>query len=576
MYMNGPMVPNSPKAPKAPKDPVIKKQGFYIMLDKVIESSKRQTGKPSQEIYLNDGRLVNCAKIVGNIVDEDMLALLKDCVGFKKLVHSIGVSILSTDKDQVVDFVFQMYGKKDLYGGGTVIGIPIIANGVENIIPLEEVQWSTDDHIPGKLSFEFQQPEAIASVSVKLYLHDGYKVPEVDVEVPIDFESKLYEEMIAKSLIQTGNNERLKKVLKKAQTGEEVTIAYIGGSITQGAGAKPIHRECYAYQSFVRFRELCGHKSGENLHYIKAGVGGTPSELGMIRYERDVLEEGTPDVVIVEFAVNDLGDETKGECYESLVRKILYHENEPAVILLFSVFADDFNLQERLAPVGYHYQLPMVSIKDAVVDQFYLTKENGRVLSKNQFFYDIYHPTNVGHRIMADSLGYLFKKVLESPEDVRLDLKEITPVIGGDFEKVRLLDRKNSYEKSWIMEGGFTDIDEELQMVERNLDSYGSSQFSNNWMHTFESRSDSFTMKIQCSSLLMVYKDSGDNAFGKAKVYVDGKYVLTADPHINGWTHCNAVILYRNLENIEHEVVIQMAEDSADKKFTILGFGVVE
>ena len=32
---------------------------------------------------------------------------------------------------------------------------------------------------------------------------------------------------------------------------------------------------------------------GDNIHYIKAGVGGTPSELGMIRYERDVLRNFT-------------------------------------------------------------------------------------------------------------------------------------------------------------------------------------------------------------------------------------------------------------------------------------------
>ena len=42
----------------------------------------------------------------------------------------------------------------------------------------------------------------------------------------------------------------------------------------------------------------------------------------------------------------------------------------PAVLLLFAVFANDWNLQERLAPVGERYQLPMVSIRDAVTPQF--------------------------------------------------------------------------------------------------------------------------------------------------------------------------------------------------------------
>lgn len=73
-----------------------------------------------------------------------------------------------------------------------------------------------------------------------------------------------------------------------------------------------------------------------NVKFIKAGVGGTPSELGMIRFDRDVLRDGQqPDIVVIEFAVNDEGDETKGDCYESLVRKVLNLPWKPAVILLF-------------------------------------------------------------------------------------------------------------------------------------------------------------------------------------------------------------------------------------------------
>lgn len=48
-----------------------------------------------------------------------------------------------------------------------------------------------------------------------------------------------YNEMIKNSLISTGNNVRIKKVIEKAKNGEDVTIAYIGGSITEGANANP-------------------------------------------------------------------------------------------------------------------------------------------------------------------------------------------------------------------------------------------------------------------------------------------------------------------------------------------------
>src|SRR5690606_8445422 len=111
-----------------------------------------------------------------------------------------------------------------------------------------------------------------------------------------------------------------------------------------------------------KFKSKFAKKGEENVRYIKAGVGGTPSQFGMIRYERDILRDGqvNPDIVIMEFAVNDAGDETKGDCYESLVLKSLAADNHPAVILLFSVFPNDWNLQERLSPIGYHYGLPMV------------------------------------------------------------------------------------------------------------------------------------------------------------------------------------------------------------------------
>ena len=55
------------------------------------------------------------------------------------------------------------------------------------------------------------------------------------------------------------------------------------------------------------------------------------------------------------------------------------------MVLLFSVFANDWNLQERLQPVGRQYDLPMVSILDAVTPQF-SGKEQKRVITKNQFF----------------------------------------------------------------------------------------------------------------------------------------------------------------------------------------------
>lgn len=391
----------------------------------------------------------------------------------------------------------------------------------------------------------------------------------------VAFDSDEYRNMISKSLLSQGNNKRLKDVIERAEKGEDITLAYIGGSITEGAGAKPINTHCYAYQSYLKFKEMFGKDGGNNIHFLKAGIGGTPSQLGVIRYERDVLRNGTvePDIIIIEFAVNDADDETKGVSYESLVLKALSAKNNPAVILLFSVFETDWNLQSRLSPVGRHYDLPMVSVKDAVVPQFRLTSEQGNIITKKQFFDDPYHPTNNGHQVMADCLAFLFETTNQAVKDQEDIVLNKEPVIGNFFKDIRLLDRKNIREAATVEEGSFTQTDRDLQRTPIDTDLYGTPQFQNNWVRDPSSGDAGFKMTITSSSLVLIYKDTPNTKFGKAQIYVDGKLVRTADPHKNDWTHCNSMILYR--ENIvkEHEIEIKMSPGNDTKIFTILGFG---
>lgn len=568
--------------PKAPKDPEKKRSGFYIMRNKQISGSPQPDGTGVQFIYLNDGRLLSSARIVGNITDDAMLNMLSTTEGFRRLVHSIGVSVEMDGVDKTAEFVFQMYGKSDLYGSGTTLRMEVPADGMEYKLNLSESDWSDDDDIPGQIRFVFDEPQkdkdtAQAVATVKLYLNNGFTAPEPEKEEQIDFTCSAYQEMQRKSLVQTGNNARLKAAIERAKRGEDTTIAFIGGSITQGAGAVPINTKCYAWQTFEGLCRLAGKGVDENLHYIKAGVGGTPSELGMIRYERDVCRNGavTPDIVVVEFAVNDEGDETKGVCYESLVRKILAAENKPAVILLFAVFANDQNLQERLCVVGERYQLPMVSTRDSVVEQFYKKAGEGRVVTKNQFFYDCFHPTNIGHKIMADGLLYLMQKVDQSPIDEdTLDLAAVPAVIGDTFEQVWLYDRNGKAKNVKIIStGDFSETDEELQGVEMDKNLTQTKEFPYNWKHT--KGVNPFVMEICCTSLVMINKDSGAPNAGCAQVFVDREMILLVDPKINNWTHCNPLICFQNRERRTWHVEIRMQPGDEEKEFTILGFGVV-
>lgn len=567
------------KGPKAPKDPESRREFFYVIREKEIFGSVQPDGRNVQFIYEDMGRLINSAQVTGNITDEKMLALLRDTAGFRRLVHSIGVSVETEDPAKQIGFVFQMYGKEDRLGGGTQICAALRGDGAEVRLKMEEQEWSSDDREPGQILFLFDEPELMAAANVRFYLNDGYHAPEVSEESEIDFHSSDYRNMIARSLMDMGDATRVRRAIGRAQTEEEVTVAYIGGSITQGAGAVPVNTECYAYKSYQSFAKRFG--SGDNVRLIKAGVGGTPSELGMIRFERDVLRDGSklPDIVIVEFAVNDEGDETQGKCYESLVRKILSLPNSPAVILLFSVFADDWNLQDRLKSVGERYRLPMVSVRDAVTPQFRLKPGEGRVLSKNQFFYDMFHPTNAGHTVMSDCLTYFFEQAAASKDDGEDFLKNglPEPVIGADYERVRLLDRKELPEGALVSTGGFCWTDDNLQAVEMDEELALTPEFPNNWMYDGEKekRDEPFVLELFCRALVLVFKDSGEVKAGRADVFVDGVKKLTADPHINGWIHCNPVILIQEKEAKKHVVQVRMSAGEGKKEFTILGFGYV-
>lgn len=568
------------RGPKAPKDPTKKRPCFYIMRNKAIAASPQEDGTGVCFIYENDGRLISASRLVGAIEDEEMLKLLETTEGFRKLVHSIGVTIDSGSADETVRFVFQMYGKTDVYGTGTNIIYDVPANGMEVEILMDDINWSDDDKEPGQIRYEFAKAGMRAEVSVCFYLNDGFTAPIPEDENPVDFNSDAYKNMIAKSLMNVGNNYRLKKAIDKARSGKTTTLAYIGGSITQGAGAVPINTECYSRKIFDGFCKLTGRGADDNVKYIKAGVGGTPSELGMLRYRTDILNEGTPDIVVVEFAVNDEGDETQGECFDSLVRKIYNGPGSPAVILLFSVFADDYNLQERLSPVGYAYNLPMVSVKNSVTDQFYLKADNGRVVTKNQYFYDRYHPSNTGHTIMADGVINLLTIIDKADiDDEVTSLADIKAPIGGDFEDVERIDRAINNSGAVIDCGSFTAYDEDIQKVERNMDLNCTPQFVDNWMynpHKCEGEFEPFQIDIECKRFLIIFKDSAENYVGKADVFVDGKKTYYADPKEVGWTHCNAAIVYRSDETKSHHIEIRMAEGSEDKEFTILGLGVVK
>nr|MCR5128479.1 SGNH/GDSL hydrolase family protein [Lachnospiraceae bacterium] len=175
---------------------------------------------------------------------------------------------------------------------------------------------------------------------------------------------------------------------------------------------------------------------------------------------------------------------------------------------------------------------------------------------------------------------HMFRTADASEDAEDLDITDIKPPKGGEFENVYLVDRHNIDRCPCVIRydcGAFTGDSKELQNVERDLDLQATPEFTGNWLYEPGNAGEPvFKARIKCSAVLIGYMDSASPEVGCAEVYVDGEKVLEIDPHKIGWQHCNVYIAKRGGPTKERDVEIRMAENDKDKRFTFLGFGVVD
>lgn len=386
------------------------------------------------------------------------------------------------------------------------------------------------------------------------------ETPTAEPTEPIDW----YQQMLNTSILSTGNNGRLNKVIEKLSNGEEVSIAMIGGSITEGAGAD-IPTNSYGDLFVAGLQQTYPNAT---IHYCNAGLGNTPSTLGLMRYERDVTAkvESEPDLVIIEFAVNDWDEPTYGRAYESMVRNVLKQKNNPAVLLLFSVFQSKWNMQDEYSPIGELYGLPMISMSDAI-DYAYAENQ----LNDELYFADIYHPTNYGHQITADCLTELIERVAAQGST------DITPLTDDyyytpDFINMHFVTSADN-NGAIIDVGSFSETDTALQNFSRT----NTPAFPDNWMHTAQSGDKSFKAEITCKNIMLNYKISGSSDFGFASIYVDGELVTELFGFEKGGWNSSLTELILDEETVApHTLEIKMSEGWESCCFTILGIGYAD
>lgn len=301
-------------------------------------------------------------------------------------------------------------------------------------------------------------------------------------------------------IVNWGNLNRTKKIIERAIRGEELVIGFIGGSITQGSlSTSP--QNCYAYLVYQWWEKTFPNTK---FNYVNAGVGGTNSYYGASRVTEHLLVY-QPDFVIVEFSVNDKDNEFFKETYEGLLRKILYSESQPAVMVINNMFYDSgFNAQASHNEIAIAYELPILSVKDSLYPEI-LDKN----LEASSLTPDNLHPNDTGHRLISEMISSFLTSIKWKIDDSSIEEQEgkYKAVTKNRFEDLK---RIQTYNSTPILKG-FTQDDSVQECISDN--------FKRGWQAS--TLGDCISFDVECSSIGVQYRQTIHKPAPIAKLTID-------------------------------------------------------
>lgn len=236
---------------------------------------------------------------------------------------------------------------------------------------------------------------------------------EEEIEVPEDMEyvieNGITERMKALSTYVKGNQARLAKVFQKAKNGGEITVAYLGGSITQGSSAGD--DLCYAR---LTTNWLIEQFPDAKINYVRAGIGATGSYIGVHRAQRDVISKD-PDLVFIDFSVNDTTEHTERntDSYDSLIQLLWNSDSAPAVVTIAMTMEDGTSFQRYHSEICKKYQIPMISYREAILDVI----KNGHIVWTD-ISDDNIHPNVTGHSVLTEIITAYLQDVIDNLDTI--------------------------------------------------------------------------------------------------------------------------------------------------------------
>ncbi len=425
--------------------------------------------------------------------------------------------------DGVINALDMIAARKGLiagnFSGSNLKAADVDRNGKFETADLVLIQ----SFILGKIS-EWPEPELPSTPQYDTTKWDNYK----------ETASSQYIDFYKSSIKHMGNTYRLTQKLAAAESGQSLTVAYLGGSITEGKNySTPFSN--YLKNTFAKgsFRE------------VNAGMSGTSSVVGLVRSEKDIVAQN-PDIIFLEFSVNDHEDIMYKKCFESCIKKFLDLPNEPAVCVLITRSKGGFSSQSQMYPIGKNFDIPVISMDDALTKAF-----NTGLLQPGDYYTDEYHPHQKGGQLVADCMAYYVRQALKTANQSTGYTQPTSYVYGAEYASCVNVDPKtltNFSAGSWSAGNGYNSLPYSYTLNGGNP----------------------MKFKTQGKGLIIVFK-ANSSGMGSINVTVNGKTTKINGNKQYTWGGPDAELGYYQNTTGDLDVSI-----TGSGSFTIWGVGLIK
>lgn len=341
----------------------------------------------------------------------------------------------------------------------------------------------------------------------------------------------------------------LNNTIYKLKNNKKLTVGYFGGSITEGAGASD-PSTCWRS---ITTQWLCDTYPDCEINEIMAAIGGTGSDLGAYRCEKDLLS-GKPDLVFFEFSCNDAEDSflpILNNC-ESIYRKIWKNDPTTEIVVVYTMIKsmDDDMLSGKVIESRAAHQAAALYYGNMQIDMGEILRQRVHLAGGdwNTYTVDTVHPNDEGYRIYADVVVSKLSEALSAQAD-ELCEKVLPESVFGD----------KSYEGACLVDASKADFGEGWEFVDKSL--------CDRYPHYYEATAGAelefkFT-GIRLGLYWMMAKDSGNIEYS-----VDGgewKSATSWDFYCKNFNRAHRMMLTDDLERGEHILKLRVSNNKEEE-----------